>query len=73
VWTVLASIHIGKDVTSICKAGTPTGKILLTSTKMTIGGMDLQLHVGSKTMVNGGGYNLHILTMAPLVQMYVLI
>lgn len=35
--------------------------------------MDLQLHVGSKTMVNGGGYNLHILTMAPLVQMYVLI
>jgi len=35
--------------------------------------MDLQLQVGSKTMVKGGGYILHILTMVPLVQMYVLI
>jgi hypothetical protein len=73
VWTVLASIHIGKDVTSICKAGIPTGTILLTLTKMTIDRMNLQLHVDSKTMVNGGGYILHILTMAPLVQVYVLI
>lgn len=46
---------IGKGVTSICKAGTPTGKILLTSTKIAIGRMDLQLNVGSKTMVNRGG------------------
>lgn len=40
---------------------------------MTIDRMNLQLHVDSKTMVNGGGYILHILTMAPLVQVYVLI
>jgi len=45
---------IGKGVTSICKAGTPTGKILLTSVKNAIGRMDLQLNVESKTMVNGG-------------------
>jgi hypothetical protein len=52
VWAVLASTHIGKGVTTICKTGTPTGKILLIATKMT-GRMDLQLNA-PKTPQNNG-------------------
>lgn len=59
VQTVLASTHTGRGVTSICMAGASTGNILLTSMKITIGRMDLQLNVGSKTMVNWRLYHLH--------------
>jgi hypothetical protein len=61
VQTVQASTHIAKGVRAICKAGKPTGEILLTSMKMTMGRMDLQFNVGVQTMVNveGGGAGLY--------------
>jgi hypothetical protein len=75
VQTVQAFTHIAKGVRTICKAGKPTGEILLTSMKMTMGRMDLQLNVGVQNngeCGGGQGYMLQIPTASHLVQMYVL-